>query len=208
MKKNKINSETMYRMSFSTGGLFLSESIVLTTLYHKYNNWEAVQEMTIAENLLQARTISSLKRTCREIISRLHLLSDVELNFLARGSRDEKNNILWIGVCRRYRFIAEFAVEVIRERFISLRRDLPYEEFDFFFNRKAEWNVELDRITLSTRNKLRQVLFRILRESDLLTAENMIQTAMLSSRLVDLMYKTNPKELLYFPIFESDVKRF
>ena len=113
---------------------------------------------------------------------------------------------MWIAVCRRYRFIADFAVEVLRERYITLKSDLTHEDFDSFFNRKSEWHLELEEITPATRGKLRQVLFKILREADLLTANNMIHAAMLSPRLLDLIQQGSRRDILHFPVFESDVK--
>ena len=80
------------------------------------------------------------------------------------------------------------------------------EDFDSFFNRKSEWHLELDEITPATRGKLRQVLFKILREADLLTANNMIHAAMLSPRLLDLIHQGSRRDILHFPVFESDVK--
>jgi hypothetical protein len=55
--------------------------------------------------------------------------------------------------------------------------------------------------------KLRQVLFRILREADLLTAGNMIHAAMLSPGLLELIYQGDRKDVLCFPIVEFDPKR-
>ncbi len=176
-----------YSTSFTTGGLFHRESVELATLYLKLGNWKSVQGNVVAENLLQFRTLNTLKRVCREVISRLKTLSQGELKFLVEGNHQEQAYLLWLAVCRRYRFIADFAVEVLRERYISLKADLTHDDFDSFFNRKSEWHLELDEIIPTTRGKVRQVLFRMLREADLLTANNMIQAAMLSPRFLDLV---------------------
>jgi hypothetical protein len=195
-----------YTMSFTTGGLFRRESVNLAELYLDLGDWNSVRERVIAENLLQARTLNTLKRVCREVVSRLRTLSPGELEFLVDGSHQEKAYLLWLAVCRRYRFIADFAVEVLRERYITLKTDLTHEDFDSFFNRKSEWHVELEGISPATRSKLRQVLFKILREADLLTANNMINAAMLSPRLLGVIHQGSRREVLYFPVFESDLK--
>jgi len=83
---------------------------------------------------------------------------------------------------------------------------LSHEDFDSFFNRKSEWHSELDEVRPATRKKLRQVLFKMLREADLLTANNMINAAMLSPRLIDVISLANRRDVLYFPAFESDLK--
>lgn len=199
-------SNDRYSMSFTTGSLFHRESVELTALYLGLGDWSSVRDKVIAENLLQTRTLNTLKRVCREIISRLRTLSSDELEFLVEGSNQEQAYLLWLAVCRRYRFIADFAVEVLRERYITLKSDLTHEDFDSFFNRKSEWHLELDEITPATRGKLRQVLFKMLREADLLTANSMIHTAMLNPRLLSLIQQSSPRDILYFPVFESDVK--
>ena len=193
-------------MSFTTGSLFHRESVRLAALYLDLGDWNAVRDKVITENLLQTRTLNTLKRVCREIISRLKTLSRGELELIVEGYHQEQGYLLWLAVCRRYSFIADFAVEVLRERYITLKNDLNYEDFDFFFNRKSEWSLELDKITPATRSKLRQVLFKMLREADLLTANTMIHAAMLSSRLLELIYQSSLRDLLYFPVFESELK--
>ena len=200
-------SDNKYRMSFTTGGLFQRESLKLTELYLDLGDWNSVRERALAENLLQTRTLSTLKRICREVILRLKTLRKGELDFLVEGSHQEQVYILWISVCRRYRFIAEFAVEVLRERYITLKPSLTHEDFDSFFNRKSEWDLELDKITSTTRSKLRQVLFRMLREADLLTPDSIIKQALLSSRLSELINEGRRSDALYLPMLESDLGR-
>lgn len=196
-----------YSMSFTTGSLFHRESVKLAALYLDLGDWDSVRHKVITDNLLQTRTLNTLKRVCREIISRLKTLSLSELKFLLETSHQEQAYLLWLAVCRRYRFIADFAIEVLRERYITLKTDLNYEDFDSFFNQKSEWHSELDEIRPATRSKLRQVLFKILREADLLSANNIISAAMISQQLIDLISHYNRREILYFPIFESDLKR-
>ncbi len=200
-------SNDRYSMSFTTGSLFHRESMKLASLYLNLGDWNSVREKVIAENLLQTRTLNTLKRVGSEVISRLKTLSPDELEFLVAGSHQEQAWLLWIAVCRRYRFIADFAVEVLRERCITLKNDLTCEDFDSFFNQKSEWHLELDAITPATRGKLRQVLFKMLREADLLTANNMIHAAMLSPGLLELIRQGRPRDVLYLPVFESDLKR-
>ncbi len=199
-------SNKKYILSFTTGGLFRNESLSLTERYLNLSDWNAVHETVIAENLLQARTISTLKRVTREVISRLKTLNINELRFLIESNYQEQSYLLWLAICRRYSFIADFAVEVLHEHYISLKTDLNHEDYNSFFNKKSEWHTELDKIQPSTRNKLRQVLYKMLRESDLLTANNTINATILSPELFNLISNNNDQEILYFPIFEHDLK--
>ena len=195
-----------YSMSFTTGSLFHRESVKLAALYLELGDWNTVRDKVISENLLQARTLNTLKRVCREVISRLKTLSIKELDFLVETNPQEQGYLLWLATCRRYRFIADFAIEVLRERYITLKTDVNHEDFDSFFNRKSEWHAELDVIQPTTRNKLRQVLFRILREAGLLASNNIINAAILSPRLLNAITHNNRRDVLFLPVFESDLK--
>jgi hypothetical protein len=199
-------SDVRYSMSFTTGGLFRNESLTLIFLYLELSDWDAVRDKVCEQNILQARTINSLKRVTREIISRLKTLSINEIKLLSNASRQEQGYLLWLAVCRRYRFIADFSIEVLHERYISLKTDLTYNDFDSFFNKKSEWHTELEEIRPATRQKLRQVLFKMLREADLLTSQNIIIATMLSRDIVRAIPVENRRDILCFPIFESDLK--
>lgn len=194
-----------YNMSFTAGGLFNREAVTLAERYLDLSDWDAVRKDVVSNNLLQARTQASLTRMCREVAFRLRVLSDAELSYFAAADPRERAYLLWLAACRRHGLLAEFASEVVRERYVSLQVDLNHEDFDAFFNRKAEWHRELESVRDSTRDKLRQVTFRMLREAELLDARNTIQPAQLSAELIALIARTDERELFYFPAFESDI---
>ncbi len=197
-----MNTEK-YSLAFVGGALFHQESVRLAELYLEKGDWNAVRNDVIVGNLLQARTTSSARRICQEICSRLQRLNKEELVLLVEGNHQEQAYLLWIAICRSYRFIYEFSLEVIRERFLTLRYDLGYEDFDAFFNAKMEWHEELEKIATSTRNKLRQVLFRMLREAEILSSRNTIIPATLSPRLIDVISSRANQDLYLFPIMET-----
>ena len=195
-----------YSMSFTAGSIFFQESVKFAELYLEFADWDETKNHIIHQNILQARTLNTSKRICAEIISRLKTMNKQELEFLLDSSSQDQAYLLWLAICRRYQFIGDFAIEVIRERFISLKTDLNYIDFDSFFNQKSEWHVELENIQPSTRNKLRQVLFKILREADLLTENNLINVATLSPNLIEIICRNDKQEILYFPLFESNLQ--
>lgn len=197
-----------YSMSFTTGGLFQQESVDFAQHYLDIRDWNKLSEKVASQNLLQMRTQSSSTRIARELISRLELLSDSELKGLASASSRDQGYILWVAVCRRYLFIAEFAQEVIRQRYTRLQPDLERTDFDMFFDRKADWHTELDRLSSSTRQKLRQVLFRILREAGIVSNNLQIQSPIWSAQVLEILKLDGAQSFQFFPIFESDLERF
>ncbi|QSV44986.1 DUF1819 family protein [Geobacter benzoatilyticus] len=193
-------------MSFTAGGLFLRESVEIAELFLTQGDWKAVRYMALNQNLIQSRTASSSKRVCREICLRLEKLHEAELNVLIEGSLQEQQQILWVGICRRHRFIYEFASEIIREKYLQINLDLRPEDYDAFFNAKAEWHDELEQLTESTRNKLRQVVFRMLREADILTKANSINPVILSAQVARAVASHSPDDLKIFPLSDRDIR--
>jgi len=192
-------------MSFTTGGLFYSESLEILELYS--DDWEDVFVQGLEMNTLQTRVVSTAKRVLREIIGRLKELTAEEIELLRSGTVNEQKYLLWLAVCRRYAFIYEFAAEVIRERYLTLKLDLPGDEFEIFYNAKEAWHPELEKLAASTRNKLRTVLYRMLREAEIIDASAIILPAMLTAELLATIAKHDVNDLLIFPVSDIDLQK-
>lgn len=197
-----------YRLSFTTGGLFPQESAMVAELYLRNLDWGSTRDQVRAENLLQVRTAAAALRISKEVVGRLEHLSTPELQCVVDGTIRERGYLLWTAACRRYEFIREFAVEVLREYFVTLRQVLSLKDFDAFFNSKAMWHEELDGTAPSTQNKLRQNLFRMMREADLISPENLIQPAMLTPRIAALLSTRGREAFLIFPLADADINRW
>ena len=84
----------------------------------------------------------------------------------------------------------------------------PFADYDNFYNSKALWHPELDELTPSTQQKLRQNLFRMLREADLISEQHVIQAALLSPHLVELLARRGAGDLMVFPVSDSEIQRW
>lgn len=181
---------------------------MMSEIYLRTQDWQIARDKVRAGNLLQVRTAASALRISQEVVARLEPLSIPELECVLHGSLRERGYLLWAAVCRRYEFIREFAVEVLREYFITLRQVVNLKDFDAFFNSKAMWHEELDRTASSTQNKLRQNLFRMLRDADLISPENLIQPTMLTPRVAALLTTHGREAFLIFPLADADIGRW
>ena len=199
---------TAYMMSFTAGALLYRESITVARLYAEIGDWAAARAAALVDNALQIRTTSAAKRLAREAAQRLETLAPVQLQLLRDSDRREQTVLLWLAICKRYRFIHDFAVEVVREKFVRLDLHLSYDDFDLFFNRQAEWHAEVDRIEPSTRTKLRSNLFAMLREADILSAGDLIQPALLSPTVIQVIGADDPAHLAIFPISDAQLKEW
>jgi len=196
-----------YILSFTGARLQRAESVALAELFREYGDWDRVRREAEGGNILQVRTLSSAKRVARELVFRLQELSPRELELFVSGSRDDQNHLLWVAVCRRYRLIAEFALEVVRERFLSLGAPLELADFDAFYFRKADWHDELDELKPVTQKKLRQVLFGMMRDVGLISDQGAINPVMLSPDVRAAIADTCLDDLRLFPMFETDLAR-
>jgi hypothetical protein len=194
-----------YKMSFSTGGLFLNETLAVARLHVAGEPWSVTISRALTEGATSLPKAASQRRTLREIVNRLSTLTDMERDYLlTEADRGDQLALLWLATCRAYRFVREFATDVLRERYLSFQLDLPLESFDILFAAKAEWDDGLASISPSTRAKLRQVLFRMMREAHVISNDNRIQSAIVSSRLRAMLEQDCPADLVLFPGLARD----
>lgn len=197
-----------YSITFVRRGLLLHDSITLTELYFRLHDWSEVRQHAVAENLLQTRTVSTSKKQCSEIVSRLRTLTEEQLRLLATGAIDEQRYLLWLAVCKRYKLLFEFAVEVLHEKYLRLDLRLTYDDYDQFFNSKADWHEELSRLSTETHTKVRQTVFQLMREAHLINKQNDILPVLVSAKFFRILCKDSNDNLLIFPLSDQDARAF
>ncbi|HIH4665008.1 TPA: BrxA family protein, partial [Pseudomonas aeruginosa] len=68
-----------YRLSFTTGGLFIQESPPVAELFLMKRDWQEARDQVREMNLLQVRTAAAATRISKEIVARLEHLDVGEL---------------------------------------------------------------------------------------------------------------------------------
>lgn len=197
-----------YRLSFTTGGLFLRESEEAVKRFSHCKDWKTVRDGLHQDNFFQVRTEATAVRLSREVIARLQGLSESEIDYLSDCTQSDKAHLIWIAICRRYAFIREFACEVLHERFVGMRQQMYTRDFDAFFSSKALWHPELDRLAKSTQPKLRQCLFRMMREAGFIDEKFLIQPTHISPSLVGLLSLKGMDEFYFFPVSDNQIQRW
>lgn len=196
---------TQYVLSFTAGGLLYHESLVVAEeLVRRHFDWKATLQAIKDGNLLQSRTESTAARKLREVRNRLQALNQDEIYLLAEGSRQEQKLILWLACCLRYQFLADFARDVLRSKYLQLDFSLDRNDVDRFIENKAIWHEELEQLAPSTRTKLQTVMLRMLRESEMLSPEGIILPPVLSEKLMRVIANDSPEHFLLFPTAVPD----
>ena len=133
------DSPTRYALSFTSGALLAGGAAVVAPIYLQERDWTITRARAEEENLLQSRVSRSSTRMLGALIPRIQVLTEYELLIVADGTSTERGHLMWAAACRRYDLIAEFAEEVLRERFLTLVSTLTYEEYDSFYRTRAMW---------------------------------------------------------------------
>jgi hypothetical protein len=188
-----------YALSFTTGALLTTEAAAVAPIYLQECDWAATRARVKDEHVLQSRVARSDTRLLGALIPRLQVLTDAELQIVTDGTSTERGHLMWAAACRQYSLIAEFAEEVLRERFLTLAGAITYEEYDSFYRSRAMWHDELDQVTDLTYKKLRQVVFKMLVEAGLVTSQGHIEPALLSSRVTTCLELRTPSDIRFFP---------
>lgn len=199
MKSDSKSQPDSYILSFTGASLSISESVTIAEQYLTLKDWGAVKEKVKGENLIQARTKSSIQRVYQELEPRLQGLTDEQLELLVESTIQEQKQILWFAICKRYAFIREFAIEVLHEKYLRLDYELTEFDYDAFYNRKADWHPELDQLSETSRRKMKTRLFWMLQEAELMTDEGSIIPAVLSSRVRDVLAPDAPMSYQIYP---------
>jgi len=198
-------TDTIYNITYASGGLRRNETLLVAELYRELGDWEAIRVRVLEENLFLVRSQASARRIFQEIRGRLQSLTPEEMDILLTGAPQDQDYVLWLALCKRSAFIRDFAMEVLHAKFQRMELVLTYDDYDLFFYDKAEWHAELERVSESTHKKQRQNLFRILREAGLLSQDNQILPALLSPGLIDAIRDDDPGLFAIYPVPDYEI---
>ena len=176
-----------YTLSFTVGGLFLYEGLELARLRASGSTWGEVRKAAPADVFVARGGASSVKRIRNEVVGRLSHLTEAEIAHLAEAGMTDARALMWVASCRKYRILAEFAREVLDERLRTFQPEIRVTDFDALLDAKGVHAEEIARLTPSTRARLRSGAFRMLREAELIDAENRVSAPRLSGALRDLL---------------------
>ena len=189
-KSKEDSIKKKYRLSFGAGGsLYVVEGKIFVDLFFELDDWSRVLEVIKKKNVLQFNSNLTTKRRASELCLRLKSLSVEELLYYSEADFQD-DQFYPDTLCRTYDFIGDFSSKVILESFSKYRLELIYADFDFFFEEEKQWHPELEKITEITRKKLRQVLFKMMREAGFLSSQSQLQSLLPSTRLRNLTAET------------------
>lgn len=189
--------ESAYRLSFTGASFLLPESIALAKLSIEYGSCsEAVEQMLAVGS--ETRSRSSIRRESREIALRLQTLSPQLLERFAYAAYDDAKIILLYAILRTYPIFKRFSLHVLAEKVAMLDTHLQPYEINAFFRTEEEIYSSLEEKSEKTKQKLKQVMLRILADADILssTKEKVIMKPYIDERLAGMILKESDESYL------------
>ena len=194
-----------YQLSFTALSLATAEMKEIARLYLQTKDWEKVQKSVVEENILQKTKISTRKRIFQEIKKRIEHLTETELEILAFHSYDEARLIALLSLYKTYRFLFDFAVEVLRKKLLLFDTNLLQSDYETFIESKKLGYENLQTLAPTTATKIRQITFRIFKEAGLLQ-DGKIQKPLLSPSITQAILGDNPIYLQGFLLSDQEIQ--
>ncbi|MEK8225279.1 DUF1819 family protein [Oerskovia sp. M15] len=169
-----------YSLTFVSRALLVRETVLLAELREPGESWESVRDRAVRENIVQGRAYRSGVRLTREAIRRLVVLTDAEVALLLDSTMSERAQLMWAAACRAYSFIGDFAEQVLRERYLLMTPTLTVEHLAAFIGSQSVWHPEVAELTESMSRGVKQTVFRMMREAELVTAAGAILPVLLT----------------------------
>ena len=187
-----------YRFSFTAVGLAPVMMQEVAALYLDCGSAEATYARIVRENTLKCRTVSALRRIAAELVLRLKKLSPEELARFVENRLDERSVFAWLAVCRAYDLVGDFAVEALHEAYATGQKTYATSDYEKFVNGKLALHPELDALSDQTYAKVRQNVFRMMREAGFLDKKGGIIPLVMDAELMNFIPE---RDLAFFPMY-------
>lgn len=152
-----------YELSFSVGAL-LSRAFEAVVNHCKDTSALSAGDCYINYDIIPVNSENSQKRYLSEIIKRTKGLPIEVLDAYRNSSSSDKRLIEFFAICRFYKIIYEFMIELVRKKWLNLDDELDIEETKLFVLNKLLSTDQQDQVSKNTLHKLAQVTLKMLKE--------------------------------------------
>ena len=195
-------------MSFTAGAAMLNEMhAVAEALLACDGDWERTKDKTFKENLMEKEKMSSNIRYFALMKQRLEVLNEAELNMLVNGTVAVRRLIVLLAICKAHSFIYDFISENVRDCFYNQYEKISHANFNEFYNEKKYEHPEIEQVSELTVAKMRQVVFRILEQTELIedAESGILRRPYLSEAVERLIVKDDPKWLAIYLYSNNEI---
>lgn len=203
------SDETGYSFGFTAASLRPELARIVAECYLTVGNWDLAKHKILSSNELQSRSASSLVRMERELRQRIRRLTPNQIEILAHATSEDRAAMAWLATQKHCSFIFEFAAEVLREKLSARDPVLRQSDYETFVENKSAAHPELAQLAAVSKNKIRQVLLRMLVEAGLLcdgTALGIVQRPVLSQAALSAIIEDSKHWLAGFLFPDNEIR--
>jgi hypothetical protein len=207
LKGQALRPVSGYHLSFTAASLRPELARIVAECFLTVRDWALVKERILSTNALQCRSVSSAIRLESEMRQRISTLTHDQMILLTQATVEDRTAIAWLATCKRIRFAFEFAGEVLRDKLAAHDEVLRPSDYESYIENKCLPHPELTRLKPTSKNKIRQVLLKMLAEAGLLAkgAVLSIQRPALSPTVLRVITADSPHWLAAFLVPDSEI---
>lgn len=158
-------NKTGYNGSIAAGSLLVRESRIIARLLLDNADDKAWHQAITIDNVLQKRSPETAKRQARLIRQRLSLVKTECLELIDHGASDVVIQSLLAASVKHSRLLGDFMIRVVRSHWQVFEKRLSPKDWQNYLEMCSQADPNVNHWKETTRNKLRQIIFRILAEA-------------------------------------------
>ena len=196
-----------YLLSYTAVSLQAYATETIANLYKETLDWDSVRKSVIDDDALQKGTISTRKKEFIEFKKRLQTLTPEQLAYYEDASSSDVKNLTMLSCFKLYKFINDFATEIMRNKLLLFDFELINSDYEGFYESKSITYDNLNTISEATQYKLKQVMFKMFEQSGFIDSvkNKNIQKPYLSEELIKLIVQDDPKYLSAFLYSDNEI---
>lgn len=159
VEKNRYNAEIV------AGSLMLAESRKIAELLLKGIDDGAWHQALVIDNVLQKKSPSTAKRQSALIKKRLELMTPDLWQLVVGGTSEVATQSVFAAAIKHSHLLGDFLKCVVKAHYKVFDNQLSRKEWKTYFEEREQLEPEVGSWAESTRNKLGEVIFRVLAEA-------------------------------------------
>lgn len=157
-----------YNGEIVAGSLLVKESRAVAELLLKGLDEKQFYEEILVSNVLQKRSPASAKRQAKLIRNRLQPLHQDFWEMIQNGSHEQSTQTLLAASIDHSHLLGDFIKQAIQLQIKTFQKQITYREWNSFFEECKHRDPNAAQWAESTTKKIRQVVFRILAEAQVI----------------------------------------
>ena len=199
-----------YLLSYTAVSLQTYATETIANIYKETLDWDNIAKSVIEDNALQKGTIATRKREFIEFKRRLQTLTSEQLSYYTDATSSDIKNLTMLSCFKLYKFIFDFATEVMRNKLLLFDFQLINSDYEAFYDSKRVAYDNLNTISEGTQYKLKQVMFKMFEQAEFIDSvkKKNIQKPYLSEELIKLIVQDEPKYLSAFLYSDNEINEY